>query len=149
MIPGGVDDARSAINCLTEFNIITAVTVGKRSAGFFTSSSNPIASSPRDQRELIRAVSLPADFQPSSNTSRMASRQRENQRDGRRVMVKTVLAPIIHRRRQVEIPALHSRLALAKNFSAAGLTVIGDIPGGALIAFCDPLKQMSMRSRST
>ena len=27
--------------------------------------------------------------------------------------------------------------------------MIGDIPGGALIAFCDPLKQMSIRSRST
>ena len=29
------------------------------------------------------------------------------------------------------------------------LMVIGAMPGGALIAFCEPLKQMSMRSRST
>src|SRR5271170_3226758 len=40
-------------------------------------------------------------------------------------------------------------LRLRKTSSAAGLTVIGDIPGGALIAFCDPLKQISIRSRST
>src|SRR5437763_16415557 len=38
---------------------------------------------------------------------------------------------------------------LRNTSSAAGLTVIGDIPGGALMAFCVPLKQMSTRSRYT
>src|SRR5205823_4069868 len=33
--------------------------------------------------------------------------------------------------------------------SAAELTVMGDIPGGALMAFCEPLKHTSIRSRST
>src|ERR1700737_2193522 len=40
-------------------------------------------------------------------------------------------------------------LRLQRASSAAGLTVIGDMPGGALSAFCDPLKQIYTRSRST
>src|SRR5216684_8581658 len=40
-------------------------------------------------------------------------------------------------------------LRLRKASSARGLTVMGDMPGGALMAFCEPLKQMSTRSRST
>src|SRR6516162_5152741 len=40
-------------------------------------------------------------------------------------------------------------LRLRNVSSARGLTVIGDIPGGALMAFCDPLKQISIRCLST
>src|SRR6267143_271003 len=64
----------------------------------------------------MRAVPFPARFQAFFQHQPHSFAQRENQRDGRRVMVEAVLAPIIHRRRQVEIPALHFCLALAKNF---------------------------------
>src|ERR1700693_5520849 len=40
-------------------------------------------------------------------------------------------------------------LRLQKPSSARGLTVMGDMPGGALMAFCEPLKQISMRCLST
>jgi hypothetical protein len=75
---------------------------------------------PGNQCELICAVPFPTYFQAFFQHQSHGFAQGENQRDRRGVMIEAVLAPIIHRRRQIEIPALHFRLALAKNFFGGG-----------------------------
>ncbi len=59
---------------------------------------------------------LPARLQALFDYQPHRFAQRENQRNRRRVMIQPVFAPIVHGRRQVKIPALHFRLAIAKHF---------------------------------
>src|SRR5947209_20211224 len=92
---------------------------------------------------------LPARFQTLFDDQTHRFAQCKNQRNGRSVVIEPVLAPIIHRRGQVEIPALHFAFAFAKNFFGCGAHGNGRHSGGALMAFCEPLKQTSTRSRST
>ena len=59
---------------------------------------------------------LPARFQALFDDKAHRFAQRKNQGNRGRVMIQPVFAPVIHRGRQVEIPALHFRLALAEDF---------------------------------
>ncbi len=65
---------------------------------------------------LIVQVPLPARLQPFLQHAAQRFTQRVNQRNRRRVVVEPLLAPIIHGRLEIEIPALHLRLAPANYF---------------------------------
>ena len=63
---------------------------------------------------------LPARLQALFDHQAHRFAQRKNQRDRRGVMIQPVSAPIVHRSRQVKIPALHLGLTLAKHFFSGG-----------------------------
>ena len=58
---------------------------------------------------------LPARFQSFFDHQPHRFAQRKDQRNRRSVMIQPVFAPIIHRRCQIEIPALHFGLPLSKH----------------------------------
>src|ERR1700719_3538529 len=65
-------------------------------------------------------MALPAGFQAFLEDDAQRFTQRENQRNGRGMMIGAVLAPETHHRRQIKIPALHGRFAVAHGFFHAG-----------------------------
>src|SRR3984893_10930117 len=64
-------------------------------------------------------MAFPAQFESIFEHDAHRLPQRVDQRNRWRVVIQPVLAPVIHRRGKIEIPALHLRLASAKNLFRA------------------------------
>src|SRR6185436_15887190 len=63
------------------------------------------------QSAMIQLVPVPASFQPLFVNDSQGLAQRIVHRDRRRVMISPILAPIAFNHRDIEIPALHFRMA--------------------------------------
>src|SRR6185295_11658541 len=72
-----------------------------------------------DQRHLILLVPAPAVFETFLENDAQGFPQRINDRYGRRVVVRPLLAPEIHNGGQIEIPALNRSFTVAQNFFRA------------------------------